>query len=72
MTIRDYLAASGINLPGTVNPYIATGISADGMTIVGYTGNFTTAPQAFVVTIPSPGITPALGLMGFVLTHRRR
>lgn len=66
----DYLAASGVVVPGGVNLVEATGISADGRTIVG-TGNTTTQALGFVVTIPAPSIAYFVVLAGLLVARRR-
>ncbi len=77
MELKVYLRTLGIDLPSTVNPYMATGISADGMTIVGYTlnpGQAGAIKQGFVLTIPAPGVLTGavLGIVVAATPRRRR
>ena len=50
----------------------ATGISADGMVIVGYGRNPTGQSEAWMVVIPEPGTLSLLALGGLALIRRRK
>ncbi|MDX2130772.1 MAG: hypothetical protein SFY69_01810 [Planctomycetota bacterium] len=68
--LSDYLAFHGVQVPAGVNLLTATAVSADGMTIVGYTGLPGQVRDGFVATIPAPGVLCAF-FIGFVASSRR-
>lgn len=72
MPLVEYLALRGVTVPAGHIPTICTGISADGNTIVGYTGQFETGPiRGFIATIPEPWVAPLFGLL-LAMRRRRR
>ncbi|CAG0993371.1 hypothetical protein PHYC_02422 [Phycisphaerales bacterium] len=71
-TLVDFLALHGVTVPAGTSPLIATGVSADGNTIVGYTGLPGQVRQGFVATIPSPGWLGAAGALLVAGARRRR
>ncbi len=71
-TLTSYLTDMGVTVPANINLRIATGISADGQTIVGYMGPPGTVRQGFVVTIPAPASVLIAPLLLGGLTVRRR
>lgn len=66
-----YLSFHGISVPSGVNLLTATAVSADGMTIAGYTGFPGLVQDGFVVHIPSPSAVVFVGLMIFTCSARR-
>jgi hypothetical protein len=73
-TLASYLTGLGVSLEG-VTPRYATGVSDDGLTIVGV-GTRAIAPNgielvSFVATIPTPGAV-AMALPAVALVARRR
>ena len=71
-SLKDVLAADyGLDLTGSDLSY-ATGISADGLTIVGGGTNPSGQPEAWIAVIPEPstGLLLALGLVGLSLRRR--
>lgn len=61
--LSSYLTFHGISVPSGINLLTATAVSADGMTIAGYSGPPGQAREGFVVHIPSPAtllVLPAL------------
>ncbi len=71
-TLVDFLALHGVTVPAGVSPLTCTGVSADGNTIVGYTGLPGQVNQGFVATIPSPGSLGAAGALLVAGARRRR
>jgi hypothetical protein len=67
--LNAYLPTLGINLTGW-QLGTTTGISYDGMTLVGV-GTYNGNDRGWVVTLPSPGASAVLGL-GSLMTARRR
>ena len=68
--LADYLTANGVTIPAGWTLRDCTGVSADGMTFVGY-GASDTRAGGFIATIPSPGPL-AVGLAALPLVARRR
>lgn len=68
--LRDILLAQGVDITGW-RIRDATGISADGMTIVGTGVNAAGNTEAWMATIPAPG-TMTIGLAGVLAMKRRR
>lgn len=72
-TLVDYLGLYGVTVPDGFYPIACTSVSADGNTIVGYTGYGGPGQEGpirgFVATIPAPWAAPLLGLL---LAARRR
>ena len=62
----------GLDLTGWTLSTETTGISDDGMTIVGRGINPNGFPEAWVAHIPEPSTLFLLTLGGFVMTRRRR
>lgn len=52
--LSAYLAFHGVQVPAGINLLTATAVSADGMTLGGYTGLPGQVRQGFVATIPAP------------------
>ncbi|MCA9283344.1 MAG: hypothetical protein KDA30_15045 [Phycisphaerales bacterium] len=69
--LDDFLEGFGIDLFG-INLLQATGVSADGRTIVGVAENELGFREGFIATIPAPGSALALIPMVCVATRRRR
>ncbi|GJQ28885.1 MAG: hypothetical protein HBSAPP03_07690 [Phycisphaerae bacterium] len=71
--LSTYLAFHGIAVPGNVNLLTATCVSADGMTIGGYTESASGHQEGFVVTIPAPGAVTlvAPGVIAGLCRRRR-
>jgi uncharacterized membrane protein len=69
--LSDYLAFHGVQVPAGINLITCTAVSADGMTIVGYTGLPGQVRDGFVATIPAPGVLCTF-IVGFVASSRRR
>jgi probable HAF family extracellular repeat protein len=63
--LDDYLTSRGVAVDW-FSLIIASSISADGNTIVGYGGNPDGSPQGFILTLPEPSSTAmiALGVLG--------
>jgi hypothetical protein len=63
--LDDYLTDRGLAVDW-FSLIIASSISADGSTIVGYGGNPDGSPQGFIVTLPEPSSTAmiVLGVLG--------
>jgi len=73
--LDDYLAGIGVDLTGWSRLETATGISSDGMTIIG-NGIYNGETRGFVVTVPEPsthaGILGGLTFAGYWLLRRTR
>jgi probable HAF family extracellular repeat protein len=69
-SLKNVLTNSGLNLTGWTLGN-ATGISADGLTIVGNGINPFNSPEAWIATIPEPCTLLLLGLGGLVLQRKR-
>lgn len=69
-SLRDLLSAAGVDVSGWRNP-IAAAVSADGMTIVGYSDELG-PPQGWVVTIPEPAALPLLVVACLFFTRPAR
>jgi uncharacterized membrane protein len=67
--LNTYLPSLGVNLTGWMLTN-ATGISADGSTIIGL-GSHNGAPEAWVATIPEPTSLWLFFGIGAILVHRR-
>ncbi len=75
-SLATYLTSNGVNL-GTLTPILASGISADGRTVVGVaTRPVGTTTQreyvSFVATIPTPGTLFGMSLCVVFAARRRR
>lgn len=71
VSLGDVLTAGGVNLTGW-NLFEATGVSADGRTIVG-DGTFNGEQRGWIATIPAPGgLVGATLFVGPLLRRRRR
>lgn len=75
-SLSTYLTSNGINL-GNVTPILASGISADGRTVVGVaTRPIGTTTQreyvSFIATIPTPGTLFGMSLCVVAAIRRRR
>lgn len=72
--LSAYLTHYGIAVPAGINLLTATSVSADGMTIAGYTGIPGAGVQGWVVTIPAPSgaVCVGFGTLGLALRRRRR
>ncbi|MDX2131993.1 MAG: hypothetical protein SFY69_08075 [Planctomycetota bacterium] len=71
IVLSEYLGGIGVQLPPGLTLYNATGVSADGLTIVGYTTG--TVGQGFVITIPAPTSLIVFTLVpAFVFRRRSR
>ncbi len=75
-SLATYLTSNGVNL-GTLTPILASGISADGRTVVGVaTRPIGTTTQreyvSFVATIPTPGTLFGMSLWVAFAARRRR
>ncbi|MDX2132227.1 MAG: hypothetical protein SFY69_09255 [Planctomycetota bacterium] len=68
--LSAYLAFHGVQVPAGVNLLTATAVSADGSTIVGYTGLNGGPVEGFIVSIPSPN-TIFMFVLAFSATARR-
>jgi len=72
VTLASYLTGIGVTISQGVSLLEATGVSADGRTIVGYTGLPGQVRQGFVATIPAPGEAALLALTLTAAYRRRR
>lgn len=75
-SLATYLTSNGINL-GNITPILASGVSADGRTVVGVAtrpfGNTTQLEYvSFVATIPTPGTLFGMSLCVVFASRRRR
>ena len=75
-SLATYLTSNGINL-GNITPILASGVSADGRTVVGVaTRPLATSTQreyvSFVATIPTPGTVFGMSLCVVFAARRRR
>jgi len=72
-SLGAYLESLGVDLGGW-DLWSATGISADGKTIVGYGENPLHQEEAFIAVIPEPAtaVLVGFGLAGLAVTGRRR
>ncbi len=70
--LSRYLAFHGVAVPPGINLLTATAVSADGMTIAGYTGSPGPGIQGWVATIPGPGSGAFLGGCCLIACRRRR
>ena len=68
--LSGYLASLGLDLSGW-DLWSATGISSDGLTIVGFGFGPSGTPESFIAVIPEPTTACLLGL-GLLLLDRRR
>lgn len=72
VSMAEYLGSFGITLPPGLLLRDATGVSADGMTVVGHTYGPAGIVEGYVATIPSPGAVPLLALGALLVARRRR
>jgi probable HAF family extracellular repeat protein len=70
LSLKDVLSAGGLNLAGW-RLSLASGISDDGTTIVGYGTNPDGYTEAWVATIPEPATVVLFGLGGIFLRSRK-
>jgi probable HAF family extracellular repeat protein len=68
--LEDVLVAGGADLTGWSELTAATGISADGRTIVGY-GNHNDDQEAFIAVIPEPASVGLFAFAGLAILRRR-
>lgn len=72
-SLRQVLIGQGADLTGWTLG-LATGVSADGRTIVGYGTNPNGQQEAWIAVLPEPGTDALLltGMLGLAVTRRRR
>jgi uncharacterized membrane protein len=72
MTLSDYLAASGVQVPSGWTLERALTVSGDGLTIAGVASLTGQQRQGFVATIPAPSALLVLPLLLFSAARRKR
>lgn len=71
INLQLFLESRGVSLEG-FELISATGVSGDGRSIVGLARDPSGAVEAFLVTIPAPGLAPWAGLLVIGVSRRRR
>lgn len=72
VSVESYLARHGVAVDPMFDFISLTGVSADGLTLIGYGIDYRTFQyQSFSITIPSPG-TLAMATLGLTFARRRR
>ena len=72
IALTDYLAMHGITVPPSISLSTCAGVSGDGLSFVGNASIPFAPDEAYVTTIPSPGVCAAVALSGLFAARRTR